>query len=139
MSTVTIISLVCLAIGVVLLGYQVTSYRGLEITNGRVVGMVPHSSSKGTTYALIVAYDDRDHAPHRFTTSWSSSPPAHPLHAVVRVAWGAGGSADPCLFSFGACFGFAWCLIGMAALGLWISGGFLAGSSWMLAHFPNTY
>ncbi|HTM68610.1 MAG TPA: DUF3592 domain-containing protein [Candidatus Binatia bacterium] len=59
-----------------------------EKAQGRVIALVPHSGSKGgTTYAPTVQYTTKDGQATTFTSSTSSSPPAHREGDIVTVLY----------------------------------------------------
>ena len=111
------------ALCVVLVIRKHFALRKAEQFEGSVINHVARRGSKGgTTYALTIAYNDRNGEPHEFTTRSGSNPPSRDIGAKVTVFHHANGAKPDILvfqelylgywiwFCFAACI--AGCLAG---------------------------
>jgi hypothetical protein len=89
---------------------------------GTVIGHVPHSGGKSTTYGLKVQYLNQNETLTEFEASVASSPPARPIGAKVIVFQHRSGSA-PDILVFESVYLLYWIWF---CVGLCVAGCFLA-------------
>jgi hypothetical protein len=127
-------------LGVVLMWFQFRAIAGEEITEGRVIDLIPVPGAKGgTSFKVKAEFTDSAKARHEYLSSWSASPAPYALGETVRIAFDRGNPESSRLFTFGARFGPGWILLGIGLALIWVTFGFGYGNVFLLRHYPDTF
>jgi hypothetical protein len=127
-------------LGVVLMWLQIRAISGEEITEGKVIDLIPVQGSKGgTNYKVKAEFSDTAKVRHEYLSSWSASPAPYAVGETVRIAFDRGNPERNRLFTFGARFGPGWILLGIGLVLIWITFGFGYGNEYLLRRYPDTY
>lgn len=128
-----------LALGIILGYWQYSRIVGKEISEGRVVELVPHRGSKGgTTYSVVAEFVDTRGAVQTYRSGFSVSSPGYGVGDPIRIYFNRDDPTQCGVLSFGYRFGFAWCLIVLGLALLLTSAGWSFGNAWLNTHFPTT-
>jgi hypothetical protein len=98
---------------------------GAESAPGKVVGMRPHRSDRGTTYAPVVEFQPASGARQTFEESTSTSPPAYRLGEAVEVLYDPSDPTDARLRGLFSLWGGSLILGGIGAVFALVGGGML--------------
>jgi len=135
-----IIGLALCILGAALLWYQVRAIAGEEITEGKVIELIPVAGSKGgTNFKVKAEFSDAAKVRHEYLSSWSAHPAPYALGETVRIAFDRDDPQSNRLFTFGARFGPGWIILGIGLVLLWIAFGFSYGNAYLLRHYPDTF
>jgi hypothetical protein len=128
--------LVVVALGVG--AYEHTAIRRGTIVEGRVVGNVRRSSSKGRAgYTPEITFTTKQGRDVLFSPSFSSNPPMYGQGDKVRVVY-QGDGEDPRILSFGTRFGLAWSLMCAGVALVVIALGFGFGNDFVNSYYASS-
>jgi hypothetical protein len=135
-----IIGTVFCAIGIAIMWFQYRATAAAEITDGKVIELIPVRGSKGgTNYKIRAEFLDKDKKRHEYLSSWSASAVPYGVGDTVRIAFDRDNPDSNRMFSFGVLYGTGWVILGIGLLLFWIAFGFGYGNAYMKATHPNTF
>jgi hypothetical protein len=139
MAVLKIIAYLMTIVGIWIMYWNWRSIGGKEITNGKVIELVPTNSDDGISYKVAAVFKDRNGMDWRYLSAWSTSPPAHNMGDSIRIVYEADNPTNNSSLSFGTRFGVAWIVFVVGAAILLIIYGWQFGDSYLLLRFPNTH